>query len=115
MANGTAEPNGAWHLDKRVSWGHILMTTAMVASFSIWLVSLDGKIGHNADEIEEIRVQDHRHAQDEKEMRRALEVRMEAQTRRIEGRMEAQYNEIIRRLEILDSRLAQHQQTTGDT
>jgi len=100
--------NGHWHLDKRVSVGHLVTTAAVVATFVVWLMSLDGEITVAQRDIDAIRKSDEAHEQVAQQQFLRLEGRIESQTARLEGRMEAQYKEIIRRLEILDQRLADH-------
>lgn len=94
--------NGHWHLDKRISWGHIATTLGMCLAAVLWFVTLQGRIETNTLNIENIIKQEARHEQFE---HTRLEAQLNSQTKRLEGRMEAQYNEIIRRLEILDQRM----------
>jgi len=101
-----------WHLDKRVSVGHLATTLVVVATFVIWLMNMNGEIqlvkkdvSRNAYEMAEIKLADQRHERDAAAALAGMEGRMDAQSKRLEGRMEAQYNEIIRRLEILDQRM----------
>ncbi len=90
MENGQ---NNHWHLDKRISWGHIATTLAMCCAAILWFVTLQGRIDQNALNIENIIKQDSRHEAVE---HTRLEAKMDAQTKRLVGRMEAQYNDIIR-------------------
>lgn len=96
------ENNGHWHLDKRISWGHIATTLSMCLAAILWFVTLQGRIDQNALNIDNILKQEARHEAIE---HTRLEAKMDSQAKRLEGRMEAQYNEIIRRLEILDQRM----------
>jgi hypothetical protein len=36
--------NNKWHLDKRVSVGHIITTVAMLSAMALWLLRLEGRI-----------------------------------------------------------------------
>ena len=36
--------NNRWHLDKRVSVGHLITTLAMVSAAAFWLLRLEGRI-----------------------------------------------------------------------
>lgn len=93
MANG----NGHWHLDKRISVGHIVTTVVVVATFAVWLMSIEGRVKINERELMDIRKED-----------AAMEIRLMAQAERLDTRIDAQYTEIIRRLERLDQQLQQH-------
>lgn len=106
------ETNGHWHLDKRVSVGHIATTAVIVATFVVWLMNLDNRLQLAQQTVDEIVRDDESHAVQAQKQFTALEARMEAQTARLEGRMEAQYSEIIRRLEIMDQRLATHSENS---
>jgi hypothetical protein len=86
------EQNNRWHLDKRVSVGHLITTVAMVAAVSLWLLRLEGRI-------------------DLVELRDAqLFVRIE----RIDVERKVRDGEIIRRLEGIQSTLAEHERSTRD-
>jgi Tfp pilus assembly protein PilO len=98
MANGN---NGHWHLDKRISVGHIVTTVVVVATFAVWLMSIDGRVTVNERELADIRKED-----------TAMEQRLQAQTARLDARLDAQYAEIIRRLERLDQQLQRHSATS---
>lgn len=74
-----------WHLDKRVSVGHIVTTAAVAGSLYLWMSRIETavevnsvNIGHNAESISRVESQNHE-----------------------------QYAEIIRRLERIDDRLNQ--------
>jgi hypothetical protein len=84
MENMPEEPNGKWHLDKRVSWGHIITTAVAVLSIMVWISSLDKKLEVNSTKIDA----------------------NEHNIVRLEDRVTTQYAEIIRRLERLDARLS---------
>lgn len=94
MANGN---NGHWHLDKRISVGHIVTTVVVVATFAVWLMSIEGRVKLNEKELLDIRKED-----------AAMELRLQAQAARLDARIDAQYAEIIRRLERLDHQLQRH-------
>ena len=96
-----------WHLDKRVSVGHLVTTAVVVATFVIWLMQMDGKITVLDKAIQEVVLDDARHAEHADDQMLRLEVKIDGQTKRLEGRMEAQYSEIIRRLEIMDQRMVE--------
>jgi hypothetical protein len=38
------ERNNRWHLDKRVSVGHLITTIAMISAAALWLLRLEGRI-----------------------------------------------------------------------
>lgn len=53
--------NGGWHLDKRLSWGHVLTTLGLVVSAIFMFTDLgtrveinSNEIDHNADRIERV-------------------------------------------------------------
>jgi hypothetical protein len=79
--------NNRWHLDKRVSVGHLITTAAMVAAAALWLLRLEGRIDlvDQRDEqmIQRIEQIDHSRVQRD--------------------------NEIIRRLERIQDTLAEHE------
>jgi len=106
------EKNGHWHLDKRVSVGHLATTAVIVATFVVWLMNLDSRLQLAQQTVDEIVKDDEAHDIQAQRQFAALESRMEAQTARLEGRMEAQYSEIIRRLDLMDHRLATHSENT---
>ena len=112
LAQQEDEKYYGWHLDKRVSVGHLATTLVVVATFVVWLMSMNGEIQlvkneviRNKSDVADIRFADKRHEDAAKLEFVNMENRINAQTKRLEGRMEAQYNEIIRRLEVLDQRL----------
>ena len=96
-----------WHLDKRVSVGHLVTTAVVVATFVVWLMQLDGRITVLDRAIQEVVLDDARHADHADAQILRLEAKIDGQTKRLEGRMEAQYSEIIRRLEIMDQRMVE--------
>lgn len=97
-----------WHLDKRVSIGHIVTTVVVISTFAVWLMRLDGQLQLLRQDFLDMRDHDVKHELAERTEREKLELRADAQTKRVEGRLEAQYSEIIRRLEMLDARLQKH-------
>jgi hypothetical protein len=88
--HGIEERNNKWHLDKRVSVGHLIMTAAMVASAALWLLRLEGRVDLADNEIEH-----------------NAERIVELDTART-----ARDNEIIRRLERIQDTLAEHERST---
>ena len=96
------EVDHKWHLDRRVSVGHIVTTLVVVVSFVIWMLTLESRVSTNTLNIAYNKAAEEKHQMVEHVR---LEVKLDSQTKRLEGRMEAQYNEIIRRLEILDQRM----------
>jgi hypothetical protein len=86
----TEPNNNRWHLDKRVSVGHLITTMAMVAAVSMWLLRLEGRID----------LVDQRDAQ--------LIQRIE----RIDKERKSRDGEIIRRLERIQGTLADHERST---
>ncbi len=83
------ERNNKWHLDKRVSVGHLITTLAMVAAVSMWLLRLEGRI----DLVDERDTQ--------------LNLRIE----RIDKDRKARDDEIIRRLENIQYTLMDHERS----
>jgi hypothetical protein len=82
--------NNKWHLDKRVSVGHLIMTGAMVASAALWLLRLEGRI-------------DLVNLRDDQMNKRIEQVATERQLRDAE---------IIRKLERIQDTLAEHERNT---
>jgi hypothetical protein len=79
--------NNKWHLDKRISVGHLITTVAMVAAASMWLLRLEGRID----------LVDQRDAQ--------LNTRIE----RIDNQRQVRDIEILRRLERIEDKLDAHE------
>lgn len=52
MAANKDEDNG-WHLDKRVSVGHIVTTAVVIVSFVVWANTLDKRIALNENAIKQ--------------------------------------------------------------
>tara|TARA_R110000787_G_scaffold15257_1_gene47079 strand:- start:196 stop:492 length:297 start_codon:yes stop_codon:yes gene_type:complete len=44
MNLGPRNPEDVWHLDKRVSVGHIVTTTVVAVTFIVWLNNIDARI-----------------------------------------------------------------------
>lgn len=72
-----------WHVDKRVSVGHIITTLTVAIGFVIWMIRMEGMVLVNQSRIEANR----------------------AAVARVENDNSVQYAEIIRRLERIDDRL----------
>ena len=77
---------GGWHVDKRISIGHIGTTLTVLLALIAWSLRIEGQVDRN----------DLRIANNEKAI---VELRVAAQT---------QYSEIIRRLERLDEKSTAH-------
>jgi hypothetical protein len=84
------ERNNRWHLDKRVSVGHLITTVAMVTAAALWLLRLEGRINLTDNDVEN------------------MEMRIE----QMATDRTARDNEIIRRLERLQDTLAEHERNT---
>ena len=78
-----SEPYYGWHLDKRVSVGHIVSTVAVTAAVVFWMFRLEGRVAVNEVNISNLAA-----------------VVAASRTER-----QSQYTEIIRRLERIDDRL----------
>ncbi len=74
-----------WHLDKRISVGHLITTLTVVVSVVIWSLQLQAKIT-----VVEVRIEGNEQS--------IADVRSE---------VKSQYTEIIRRLERLDEKIDQ--------
>jgi hypothetical protein len=83
-------PNNRWHLDKRISVGHLITTIAMVAAVSMWLLRLEGRI----DLI------------DERDTQISLRIERMDEERKIRD------GDIVRRLENIQDTLAEHERST---
>ena len=46
------ENNGHWHLDKRISWGHIVATVVLLFTFLAWSTTLDKRVEVNGVRID---------------------------------------------------------------
>jgi hypothetical protein len=82
--------NNRWHLDKRVSVGHLITTVAMISAAALWLLRLEGRVDLADNEIEH-------------NAERIVELDTARATRD---------NEIIRRLERIQDTLAEHERST---
>jgi hypothetical protein len=82
--------NNRWHLDKRVSVGHLITTVAMISAAALWLLRLEGRVDLADNEIEH-------------NAERIVELDTARTTRD---------NEIIRRLERIQDTLAEHERST---
>ena len=71
--------NGRWHLDRRVSVGHIVTTLIMLGGFAVWMIALEHRLT-------------------------AAETRIE----NLVSNQTLYYHEIIRRLERIEDRLNVH-------
>jgi len=86
--------NGGWHLDKKISIGHLITTGTVAVALIAWMLQLEGQVS-----VHEVRI-----GLTEKAMvtARTEEAMHHAQ---IKAEQSAQYAELIRRLERIDSRL----------
>ena len=85
------ELNNRWHLDKRVSVGHLITTTAMVCAACLWLLRLEGRI-----DLVDLR---------DRQMLQRIE---QIDINRIQ-----RDGEIIRRLERIQDTLAEHERNSA--
>lgn len=46
------QPKTGWHVDKRVSIGHIITTLTVAVSIVVWMMSLENRVGINTQAIE---------------------------------------------------------------
>ena len=90
MGNERLE-NHKWHLDKRVSVGHLITTLAIVGAAALWMIRLEGRIDL-ADQ------------RDNQLNTRIIEIHM---------RLEVAEAEIIRRLERIQDTLAEHERKSA--
>lgn len=86
--NESLESERKWHLEKRVSVGHLVTTAAVIFSVIAWSVQIQGKIDRN-----DLRIS-----------------KMEEAVRDLRTSGGAQYTEIIRRLERIDGKMDAHLQ-----
>jgi hypothetical protein len=86
--------NGGWHLDKKISIGHLITTGTVAVAMIAWMLQLENQVS-----VHEVRID-----LAEKTMASA---RIEEATHHAQLKTEqaAQYAELIRRLERIDSRL----------
>jgi len=83
MDQAQHQPLGGWHLDKRISIGHIFTTLSVAFALMVWMSSLENRVTVN--EVKIIAV--------EKSYEKAV------------ADQSIQYVEIIRRLERLDQKI----------
>ena len=86
----TEPPNGKWHLDKRVSVGHLITTLAMVGAAALWMLRLEGRI-----DLVDLR-----------------DIQMAARIEQIDVARTVRDNEILRRLETIQNTLAEHERSS---
>lgn len=75
-----------WHLDKRISVGHLITTITIIISFVAWMMNME-------QQMAEVR---------------QLTLSNTSRLDHIEKSVDGHYIEIIRRLERLDDRLSEH-------
>lgn len=75
-----------WHIDRGISWGHIVTTATAVLAIIIWTLQLDTKINVNSTRIDSAE-------------RAILDMNTDNRD---------QYGEIIRRLERLDKKIEEN-------
>jgi hypothetical protein len=87
--------NGGWHLDKKISIGHLITTGTVAVAMIAWMLQLENRVS-----VHEVRI-----GMAEKTMANA---RTEEAAHHAQLKLEqsAQYAELIRRLERIDSRLS---------
>ena len=83
--------NGKWHLDKRVSVGHLITTLAMVGAAALWMLRIEGHLS-----LVDLR-----------------DFQTERRIERLEVTQQDRDAEIIRRLERIQDTLAEHERTTN--
>ena len=84
------ELNKKWHLDKRVSVGHLITTLAMVGAAALWMLRIEGRI-----DLVDLR-----------------DLQTERRIEQIEVSRQSSDAEIIRRLERIQDTLAAHERAT---
>jgi hypothetical protein len=85
------EQNNRWHLDKRVSVGHLITTVAMVSAAALWLLRLEGRI-----DLVDLR-----------------DDQINARIEQIDSSMKMRDSEIIRRLERIQDMLLAHERNSN--
>lgn len=83
MENPTAEHGAGWHIDKRISVGHLITTLTVTVAVIAWSFRMEGRINLN-----EVKIQNNEQA---------------IKNLRVDGL--SQNAEIIRRLEVMDEKL----------
>lgn len=84
------EDNNKWHLDKRVSIGHLITTLAMVSAAALWMLRLEGRM-----DVVDLR-----------------DFQTDRRIEQIEASRQSRDAEIIRRLERIQDTLAEHERAT---
>ena len=84
------ELNNKWHLDKRVSVGHLITTLAMVGAAALWMLRIEGRI----------------------DLVNLRDLQTERRIEQIELSRQSSDAEIIRRLERIQDTLAAHERAT---
>lgn len=84
------EDNTKWHLDKRVSIGHLITTLAMVSAAALWMLRLEGRM-----DVVDLR-----------------DFQTDRRIEQIEASRQSRDAEIIRRLERIQDTLAEHERAT---
>ena len=84
------ELNKKWHLDKRVSVGHLITTLAMVGAAALWMLRIEGRI-----DLVDLR-----------------DLQTERRIEQMELSRQSSDAEIIRRLERIQDMLAEHERST---
>jgi len=79
--------NNKWHLDKRVSVGHLITTLAIVGAAALWMLRLEGRIN-----LVELR-----------------DAQMNIRIMEVHARLKVAEAEIIRRLERIEDKLDSHE------
>jgi hypothetical protein len=79
----TQEHNGGWHLDKRISIGHIFTTLSVAFALMVWMNNLENRV-----RVSEIKI-----------------IAVEKAYEKDAADQSVQYIEIIRRLERLDQKI----------
>jgi predicted thioredoxin/glutaredoxin len=85
------EQNNRWHLDKRVSVGHLITTVAMVSAAALWLLRLEGRI-----DLVDLR-----------------DDQISSRIEQIDSSMKMRDSEIIRRLERIQDMLLAHERNSN--
>ena len=85
-----ADEVGKWHLDKRVSVGHLITTLAMVGAAALWMLRIEGRI-----DLVDLR-----------------DLQTERRIEQMELSRQSSDTEIIRRLERIQDTLAEHERST---
>ena len=84
--------NNRWHLDRRVSVGHLITTVAMVSAAAFWLLRLEGRI-----DLVDLR-----------------DAQMIKRIEQIDKSQAERDNDIIRRLERIQDVLAAHERRSKE-